>query len=44
MGRTYGYTDAIISEDDTRAGAVSIVGNALLGVPGCRAMHMKGLQ
>lgn len=29
----YGYTNAIVSEDNTRAGTIPIVGNTLLGVP-----------
>ncbi len=31
---TYGYINAIVSKDNARAGAIPIVGNALLGAPG----------
>jgi iron complex outermembrane receptor protein len=30
---THGYTNALVSEDSARPGAIPIVGNALLGVP-----------
>ncbi|HKX32991.1 MAG TPA: TonB-dependent receptor [Blastocatellia bacterium] len=30
---SYGFTDAVVSRDNTRAGAIPIVGNFLLGVP-----------
>jgi iron complex outermembrane receptor protein len=30
---TYGYADAVVSEDNARAGAIPIAGNALLGAP-----------